>query len=967
LHHPNAVAVRSAGETFMIAIANNRSRVRARRLLASLRQSDRRPRSILYSLTALAITLVVPLFAVSAILLHQYVTTSRLQLGDVARRAINNIATTLDERIAEKLKTLEALAASPLLLEGDLKSFEMQLREFRPYLHGDIILRHPKGQQLINTRLDNGAPLISGTNSGSDDIVVQTRRPYISNLFYGAATRMPLASISVPVVVDDNVRYVLAYILPVSRIQDVLKHGHPGDPYSTAISDRNGLMLARSRMIEKFLGKPLPGFADSQGAEGVWHGKNPEGVPVFRQYKRSALTGWLISMGTRSEALEAPLRQSILTISGVALLLVVLGGALAARLARKIVVSISAVGDSARALTGGDSVRPLRTEIVEVNRIGQELASASVTLGRQAETLSKAHELLEQKVELRTRDLAEKTTLLEVTLESMDQGLILFDSDLRIALHNRRVVDLLAIPQAHFDVPLGIQDICQTQTEFMPPIEASELEQRWLAASANPARNHVFEWQRCNGSIIEVRTMPIPSGGGVQVFRDVTETRHHNERIQHLARHDALTGVANRVLLMDMLKQAFSRLERMGGEFAVHLLDLDHFKEVNDTLGHDAGDELLCQVADRLRNNLRPLDIVARLGGDEFAIIQPIAARSDAAVVAQRLLDVLMTPYVIKDHEVNIGVSIGIALAPEHGVGAIEILKSADMALYRAKSQGRSTYQYFDESIGLEAHHRISLSNDLRSALHNDELELHYQLIYSMDQLTPTSAEALVRWQHPRDGMISPAVFIPLAENSGLIGALGEWIMQRACLDALAFPEGISVAVNLSPKQFLRGGVQQLIERTLLSSGLSPKRLEIEITESVLLENNKDTLCELRALRELGVKIALDDFGTGYSSLSYLQVFPFDKIKIDRSFVSGLPSNLESAAIITAIVQLADALNMETTAEGVETPAQLDTLRMAGCSSVQGYLLDRPKSRPELLLVLNSTKCGNTFQLSQVA
>jgi diguanylate cyclase (GGDEF)-like protein len=942
----------------MKMIATNRFNDGSRRILAALRRSERRPRSVLYSLSALAIMLVVPLFAVSAILLQQYVTTSRSQLGDVARRAVTNIVTTLDERIAEKLTTLHALAVSPLLRDGDLKSFEKHLREFRPYLHGDIILRYPNGQQIINTRLVSGASLISGTNSGGDDIVVKTRQPYISNLFYGAASRLPFASISVPVVIDDAVRYILALNLPVAQIQDVLKNTHPGDPYSTAISDRNGVMLARSRLIEKFFGKPLPGFKDAQGEEGTWHGRNPEGVPVFRQYKRSALTGWLISMGTRSEALEAPLKQSILTISGAALFLVLLGGTLAARLARKIVRSIAAVGDSARALTGGYGVEPLRTGIVEVNAIGQELAAASVTLARQADILSKAHEVLEQKVELRTRDLAEKTTLLEVTLESMDQGLILFDADLRVALHNRRAVDLLAVPNAFFDVPFGIQALCKTQTQTMTSVEATELENRWLAASENPVLNQVFDWQRGDGSIIEVRTMPIPSGGGVQVFRDVTEIRRHSEKIQHLARHDALTGVANRVLLMDMLKQAFSRHERLGGAFAVHLLDLDHFKEVNDTLGHDAGDDLLCQVADRLRSNLRPLDIVARLGGDEFAIIQPIVARTDAAIVAQRLLDELMTPYAINDHEVNIGVSIGIALAPEHGADAIEILKSADMALYRAKSHGRSTFQYFDETIGLEALQSIALSNDLRNALNNDELELHYQLIHSMNQLTPTSAEALVRWRHPKDGMISPAVFIPLAESNGLIGALGEWIMQRACRDALSFPASISVAVNLSPKQFLRGGVQQLIERALLSSGLSVKRLEIEITESVLLEDNKDTLSDLRALRELGVKIALDDFGTGYSSLSYLQVFPFDKIKIDRSFVSGLPSNLESAAIITAIVQLAEALKMETTAEGVETQEQLDRLRTAGCSFAQGYLLDRPKPLRALLDNLRDTKSG---------
>jgi diguanylate cyclase (GGDEF)-like protein/PAS domain S-box-containing protein len=433
------------------------------------------------------------------------------------------------------------------------------------------------------------------------------------------------------------------------------------------------------------------------------------------------------------------------------------------------------------------------------------------------------------------------------------------------------------------------------------------------------------------------------------VIIDVTERARSDERVRYMAHHDLLTGLPNRALFLESTEAASARLRQRGDMFAVFMLDLDRFKDVNDSLGHPAGDALLKDTARRLRSVLGEAEILARLGGDEFAILQPIAAdgRREAAALAGRLVQAISEPYDIDGSKVVVGTSVGIALAPSHGVEPSELMKQADLALYRQKSAGRDGYRFFDPQMTIDADARHQLVNDLRGAIAADALELHYQLVIDVKSGRPCGAEALLRWQHPQRGRISPAEFVPLAEESGLIALLGEWVIQQACADAASWPPDIKVAVNLSPMQFKKLNLIDVVICTLVESGLPPERLELEITESVLIESHTDILPTVRQLKNLGISIALDDFGTGYSSLSYLTMFPFDKIKIDQSFIRNLLSRAECRAIIASVLALGRGLDIAITAEGVETHEQFELLSALGVDMVQGHLFGtaRPPSQ----------------------
>ena len=419
-------------------------------------------------------------------------------------------------------------------------------------------------------------------------------------------------------------------------------------------------------------------------------------------------------------------------------------------------------------------------------------------------------------------------------------------------------------------------------------------------------------------------------------------------QLTHMAHHDGLTALPNRVLFRQEMERELARA-RGGEAVAVLCIDLDHFKRVNDTLGHAAGDALLQGAADRLRACVRETDIVARLGGDEFAIVQVQAEQPRAAtVLAERLIAELSRPFDIDGHQVVVGASVGIALAPSDGTDADQLMKSADMALYRAKADGRGVLRYFESEMDAKMQARRALELDLRKALAEHEFELFYQPIVDLQSNRVSGFEALLRWNHPTQGLISPADFIPIAEDMGLITPLGEWVLRQACREAAGWPERVKVAVNLSPAQFKSKALALVVTTALADSGLAPDRLELEITESVLLQDNDTVRGILHQMRALGVRISMDDFGTGYSSLSYLRSFPFDKIKIDQSFVRDMGQHDDSIAIVRAVAGLGRNLGMSTTAEGVETNEQLGRLREEGCTEVQGYLFSRPLPASEV-------------------
>lgn len=426
--------------------------------------------------------------------------------------------------------------------------------------------------------------------------------------------------------------------------------------------------------------------------------------------------------------------------------------------------------------------------------------------------------------------------------------------------------------------------------------------------------------------------------------------RRAETQIVYMARHDSLTGIANRAVLLEKMQEALALMRRRGDTFSIFMLDLDLFKTINDSLGHPVGDELLKVAAARLSACVGEADTVARLGGDEFAILVATEGnqRETAIAMANKLLEAVAAPCDLDGHHLEMRTSIGIALAPEHGTEVDELMKNADLALYKAKSEGRDTYRFFEDAMGTEARARRVLQVGLRGALTNDEFELHYHPIVDVKTGEIASVEALIRWRHPQRGIIAPGEFIPLAEETGLINPIGEWVLRKACGDAVNWPPHIKVSVNLSPVQFRMTNPIEIVSNALIDSGLPPGRLELEITESVLMQGNAENVATLHQLRSMGISVVLDDFGTGYSSLSYLRMFPFDKIKIDRSFVNELSKNADCASIVSAVAGLGRSLQVATVAEGIETEDQLMLVRAAGCTYAQGFLFGRPCAATEL-------------------
>ena len=455
--------------------------------------------------------------------------------------------------------------------------------------------------------------------------------------------------------------------------------------------------------------------------------------------------------------------------------------------------------------------------------------------------------------------------------------------------------------------------------------------------------------------VIEIEIHPVVEQGWAITLDDISLRRTAEANAARLARLDPLTELPNRLLLRERVDEALSRLARTGEPFSLLLIDLDRFKPVNDTLGHPVGDRLLQKVAERLLATVRPTDTVARLGGDEFIVLQTATVSASAAeTLARRVVDLIGRTYVVDGNLLTIGASVGIARAPQDASAVDSLLKCADLALYRAKVDGRSTFRFFEPEMDRRMQARRRLELDMRQALARREFQLHYQPQLNLVANALVGCEALIRWMHPAQGQISPADFIPLAEEIGLIVPIGEWVIRQACRDAMSWPVPLSVAVNVSPAQFKSERLIETVVSALAYAGLPASRLEIEITEGVLLQENERTLATLHRLRDLGIRVSMDDFGTGYSSLSYLRSFPFDKIKIDRSFVTGMADSPDGTAIIRAISGLGASLGMTTVAEGVETPEQLRRIREEGCTDVQGYLVSRPVPAAELLKLLSA-------------
>ena len=680
-------------------------------------------------------------------------------------------------------------------------------------------------------------------------------------------------------------------------------------------------------------------------------GERPMALPEWRRWTIAALPKTLAARDAavaeavdRGQALAAAARDSLL-VAGVAVLgLLVLAAVALAALLRCLVLPVQRLTAASTALAAGDTVAvaPERSGLAEVDAMSRayEVLRAGVLQSRESEA--------------RYRLLAENAA--DMIVQHTADRRRTYVSPASRALLGREPEELLAQDFVEILHPDDREGVTAAYNHLMRHGGKTTccyrlrhkdgryvwVETHWVAAPAVVAPDRTQD----AASRMEL----------VAVVRDISERKAAEARIAHMAHHDALTGLPNRMLLRKRLHEALARAGR-GEVFAVLCLDLDYFKAVNDTLGHTIGDALLRMVTQRLLADVRETDTVARLGGDEFAIVQSsLDQPRDATALARRIIDVLGQPYEIDGHQIVIGASLGIAIAPSDGAHPDELLKNADLALYRAKADGRAAWRFFEPEMDARMQERRLLELDLRRALAAGEFALHYQPLVNPRTCRVVGFEALIRWQHPARGLVSPAEFVPLAEEIGLIGAIGEWVLQEACAEAAGWPGEIKVAVNLSAAQLRAGrALADTVSAALRTSGLPASRLELEVTETAMLQDTDEVLATLHRIRAMGVAIALDDFGTGYSSLTYLRRFPFERVKIDKSFVQELTrERSEGGAIVHAVADLCASLGIATTAEGVETQEQLQRLVAEGLTEVQGYFFSRPVPASQVPVIIGA-------------
>jgi diguanylate cyclase (GGDEF)-like protein len=576
------------------------------------------------------------------------------------------------------------------------------------------------------------------------------------------------------------------------------------------------------------------------------------------------------------------------------------------------------------------------------------------------EELDQLNSQLEQQIAERTAALRAREVELQTqnarfatAVNNMSQALLLLDSSARLLMCNTRYLELYRLSP----------EVVRPGSDLVDLLRARVSNGTW-AGDPQQYVDMVFalmeggkpaSWlaDLPDGRTISVLIHPLPGGGFVTTHEDITERRVADMRIAHMARHDGLTGLPNRDYLREQLAEAVAGLGD-GVGLAVIYLDLDQFKGINDTLGHSVGDDLLRGVADRLKATVGE-NIVARLGGDEFVVVQTgVRRRKDTIALVERICDAIRAPFELNGHVVSTEASMGVSFAPDDALEPNDLLKHADMALYRAKDERRGSYRFFELEMDARIKARHLMQSALREALANGEFEMNYQPVVDLRDGRITGCEALIRWNHPTLGRIPPGEFIPIAEQNGLIVPIGDWVIRQACAEVSTWPAGVKVAVNLSPIQLMNPKLVQVVAVAIAAAGIDPSRLEIEITETVLIQHTASTLSVLRRLHDIGVSISMDDFGTGYSSLSNLRSFPFDKIKIDRCFISGLPGENDSIAIVRAVVGLARSLNMVTTAEGVETFEQVEQVRTLGCNEMQGNFFSAARPAVEVRQMLAS-------------
>lgn len=828
----------------------------------------------------LAAVLIVPSVLLCAVLGYAWVVSEQERLTGIVTAQSARAAREVDQHLGSQVARLRALGTSPALDRGDFGRLRDQILELFSGERIEIALRDGAGQLLLRT----GAPSKESARSG----LRGSSEASFSNLIRRGSGGYVL--LSAPVMREGATRFVLEAEVDARVYEDVLRRSDLGPDQLASLADRGGRIIARTDGGPPDEGETVAGFAERVGARGLWLGLNPRGVPVRMSYERLPDSGWMISVGMTEEEFRAPLLRSLLWLAAIVATIV------------------------------------FGTVALLVPLFHQRLAfqrAASIAQGR-----------------LRTSE-----ERLALALDSGDDGL--FDWDVvndAVWLSPRWSVKLGYAA----DEPIRGGSFC---AEAVHPDDHCALRAEIQAhlTGERPAVEVEYRCRCANGSYLWIllrarvadrdsHRRPLRVVGTVM---DISRRKEAELHVIHMAHHDALTGLANRALFQLRLTETLDRCRREPCRHAVLACDLDRFKAVNDTFGHLEGDRLLCTVAERICAVLGAGDTVARLGGDEFAVILADLPDEDAIHAAcDRIIAAIGEPIPHNGGAIDIAVSIGVALVSGGDASAEEVFRQADTAMYQAKAGGRNTYRLFEANVLTLNSTRGLLALDMKDAIRRGDFFLVYQPVIDVESGAVVSFEALMRWQHPTRGMISPGDFIPVAEETGMIAQLGAWALIEAAREALTWDEGLWIGVNVSPVQF-RCGLEQAVLTALATTGLPAGRLKLEVTEGVLMQDADGALACLHRLRALGVRIALDDFGTGYSSLSYLRRFPFDKLKIDRAFIRDI-TEPDAAAIIRAVVGIGQSLGMSVVAEGVETVEQLEAVRREGCNEVQGFLFSKP-------------------------
>jgi diguanylate cyclase (GGDEF)-like protein len=882
------------------------------------------------------------------------------------------IASNLDTGVNGTIQLQYGLVQARVLRDGDKTTcsrFLSEVRERNPQYTG-ILTIDPNGA----LRCDS---LMTGRTLDVRDRDYFRRASAIASgtviqPTIGRLTGTPVLQIASPV--RDEDQRLLFVLLASLDLNKFLKENVKTLPVGTdvfVVSDDGTVMASATRSAARKPGTSLKGSAlfkliaddvnslqelsDERGETQVWSVSG-----TFAVDGKSLL---VLAGRAKSDLMVAPNKRLAQDLAISIVFCLLLAGAIAVVAELSISSPISRISSMIKRFASGD----LGARIAAPYPRG-ELGTLIETLNGSAEAIERQQrdiECLKKEAE-QSHELAllEKNRL-HLAINNIVQGLILFDAEGQVIVCNQQYRDLYGLSANVVKPGLDLVGLMKHRKEtgsFNGDVErfcASVLKHMRKETSTLRTRDAVGR------RVIQNLRSPLPNGGWLTTTEDITERERYVERILHMAHYDSLTELPNRIRFSDQLGMALSELST-NEMLAVLYIDIDEFKGINDSLGHTVGDELLKEISRRLRGCLTENELVARIGGDEFAIIQtPIRDRSETAALIERLYAAIRQPFQCQDHMLTADASIGVAVAPEHGSDIDLLLMRADMAMYEAKANGRRGARWFETSMEARLKAIRTMERDLAVAIVNGEFEVHFQPLVRLADDMVVGFEALIRWRHPNRGLVSPAEFIPVAEETGLIEKLGEWVLSKSCAEAATWPQHVKVAVNVSPVQFRNRAFALKVVDALAKSGLSPQRLELEITEAVLIHDDEVALATLHEIRALGVRIAMDDFGTGYSSLSYLRRFPFDKIKIDRSFIADIDEPNGSACIVKAVLDIAKARNIATTAEGIETSQQRDRLRELGCTEMQGYFYSPavPASKAVLFLsdALSRKKKDSTF------